>query len=137
MPATESDGKYDTRTLEDLVDLYRALDPKTARESLLVGQLLAVNNASMDCYARAARCNELAARDLNLKYAMKGAAHVVELIDALDRSRAKSTDGVIIGNVNVEAGAQAIVGKVQVRTRREDSANGSCLPELQDDDGDG
>ena len=55
---------------------------------------------------------------MNLRYAMQGAATLIELAKWRDARRGLSPQNVSVGNVKVEAGGQAIVGNVQTKGRR-------------------
>jgi hypothetical protein len=68
----------------------------------------------MDCYRRAAHTSEPSARELNLKTGYKGTGVLIAVADALERRRAKKDKPVTIHNVNVKAGAQAVVGRVEM-----------------------
>ena len=96
-------------------DLYQRLKPRDAQESILCMLTVGVTNASLDCLAQAAllRVDALPMRDLNLRHGLKGAAVAGELIKALDERRRQKPEKVTVGNVNVEAGGQAIVGTVE------------------------
>jgi hypothetical protein len=52
-------------------------------------------------------------RDLNLRHGMKGATIAADLLKALNDQRSEKPEKVTVGNVNVEAGGQAIVGNVE------------------------
>jgi hypothetical protein len=54
-----------------------------------------------------------------LKYGLKSSAQVVALAEALAKLRGEIGPDVSVNNVNVEAGGQAIVGKVAVDRRAE------------------
>lgn len=101
------------------LELYQSLQPKSAIESILASLLVGMSNATHDCLSQAARVppERLQHRDLNLRYAMKGAAVVTQLADALERAQGKRPGNVSVGNVNVESGGQAIVGTVHSGNR--------------------
>jgi hypothetical protein len=96
-------------------DLYESLAPRDAQDSILSLLTVSVTNASLDCLALAARVppDNLAVRELNLRYGLKAAETAADLIKALDDRRRGTTDRVTVGAVNVEAGGQAIVGNVK------------------------
>ena len=58
----------------------RACGPTDAMKSILLRQLVALNNAAMDGYRRAAQTDNLQARDVELRHATKATAAVAELI---------------------------------------------------------
>jgi hypothetical protein len=97
------------------LELYVGLQPKSALESILASLIIGVSNATNDCLYLAAKIppQELQHRDVNLRHALKGAAVVTKLVDALERVRGNRPGNVSVGKVNVESGGQAIVGTVQ------------------------
>jgi hypothetical protein len=118
----EADGK-DTPLgrVKDLAaigsgDLYRALNPKDPVEAMLATLGVGLTNATRDCLCEAARTKHIpAVRDMNLKQGFSGAKVVVDVLEALERRRRQDPKAVTVGNVNVEAGGQAIVGHVESR----------------------
>jgi hypothetical protein len=103
----------------DVLNLYRGIDPQNAHESILARHIVVLSNTSMECYGKAGQCSDLAAREFNLKYAMKGSALITQLLETLAKLRAAPPpQAVMVGSVNVEAGGQAIVGNVQTEARR-------------------
>ena len=113
---------------EDALALYGACGPTDAIESILLRQLVALNNAGMDGYRRAAQTNNLQARDLELRHAVKATAAVAELIRTLDARRGRGPKSVNVGQVNVEAGGQAIVGSVEAPHRPDRSTESPSSP---------
>ena len=104
------------RSRKDLLGLYAHLQPNSARELILAGLIVGISNATHDCLHLAATIppHELQHREVNLRYAFKGAAAVTQLIDTYERLRGnRPANNVSVGNVNVEFGGQAIVGTVQ------------------------
>jgi hypothetical protein len=99
------------------VDLYDALAPKDAIDSMLGSAMVALSNATMNCFDRANWGFERS-RELNLRYGIKGAATLAELSKLYDSRRGQGQQAVTVGKVNVEAGGQAIVGNVDSRDRR-------------------
>lgn len=102
-------------SVDGSLELYMGLQPKNALESILGGLIVNVSNATNDCLSQAARVppTEIQHRDVNLRHALKGAAVVTQLVDALERVRGNRPGNVSVGKVNVESGGQAIVGTVQ------------------------
>lgn len=112
--------KETAEKLEDgAVALYLSLKPQDAVESVLGRLIVAGTNASMDSFGRAAQCDEsLRARDLNLRLGFKGSAVVCDLLRFWESRRGRGGSNVKVGEVNVAAGGQAIVGTVQSGERR-------------------
>jgi hypothetical protein len=96
-------------------DLYERLGSRDAQDSIFSLLTVSVTNASLDCLALAARVppDNLAVRELNLRYGLKAAEVAAQLIKARDDRHRERPDKVSVGAVNVEAGGQAIVGNVK------------------------
>jgi hypothetical protein len=96
-------------------ELYMRLKPRNAQESILSMLAVGVTNASLDCLAQASHLNvdQVELRDLNRRHGPKGATVAIELVEALNDLRGEKPEKVSVGNVNVEAGGQAIVGTVE------------------------
>jgi hypothetical protein len=100
----------------DTVALYSDLHSSDPIESILDRLTVATLNNVMACHARAARTENLKAIDVNLRQAAKGTRVVIDLIEA--RARRRGPQKVRVGNVNVKAGGQAIVGNVEAPKNR-------------------
>jgi hypothetical protein len=122
------DNERERQMMECSLALYAAIDPKDALESILARLAVAVTNASMDSFTRAALSGCWPeARDLNLRYGIKGAAAAAELVKALDQHRGRDRQSVTVGQVNVQKGGQAIVGNVERRHPEEARADNAPL----------
>ena len=120
----------------DAVALYSALQPRDPIESILDRLLVAASIGAMHCYARAAATNDAKAIDINLRHAEKGTRVVIDVVEALAKRRSPKNSAV--GNVNVEAGGQAIVGNVEIqkhRRSRDETRGGSSLDEDEGSEG--
>jgi hypothetical protein len=115
------------------VGLYRSLNPKNAEESVLARLIVGGTNAAMDCFALAGQSLQSdRARELNLKFGLKAADTVNNLIRMLQSHRAQGPQNVLVGTVNnvtvgevtVEKGGQAIVGTIDGKQQK------SISPEL-------
>jgi hypothetical protein len=95
------------------LDLYKSIKPIDALDSVLAMLLTAVTSTSLDCLAQAANLHPEQAklRDLNLRLGFKGCTVANDLVKTL-RGREK-LHKVTVGEVNVEAGGQAIVGNIE------------------------
>ncbi len=129
----ETQWKYS----DGAVALYLDLEPRDAIESILARLAVAVTNSSMDCFYRAAKCDQaLPARDLNLRHGMKGAVAAADLLKVLDSRRSQGLKKFTVGKVNVEAGGQAIVGNIETGERRKATKPQSvpAFPSTEDED---
>jgi hypothetical protein len=97
------------------LDLYDNIQKGDAIDSMLAMLSVGITSASLDCLAQAALTSpgNLQVRNLNLGHAMKGAETVVKIIKALDNRRGAKSEKLTVGQVNVEAGGQAIVGNIE------------------------
>jgi hypothetical protein len=118
----------------DTEDLYRGLDPRSIRDSIICRNIVAANDATMKCFGRAAQTNDSFALQINLKFAFKGAQTIAQLIEVYDKLRSGRSPAFSIGPVNVEAGAQAIVGEVTMRDRRHLANGHKQLPHPEEED---
>jgi hypothetical protein len=100
-----------SRIKHDIMRLYTALDSSDAIETILNRNIVTLSNGALECHARAAVTNNPKALDLNLRYATKMALAAAHLIEVLERRRRPKR--LVVSNVNVEAGGQAIVGTVE------------------------
>jgi hypothetical protein len=66
-------------------------------------------------------------RDIELRTALKGADTLIDLLERFDAHRGFGKRRVTVGNVNVESGAQAIVGNVEATPRQESAIEGSTV----------
>ena len=76
-----------------------------------------LSNTALEWYAKIAETTDLVALEVYIKYATKCTALVNRLLETLAKLRGEISPDVNVGNVNVEAGGQAIVGKVALGDR--------------------
>jgi hypothetical protein len=109
---------------EDNLRLYAALESRDAIESIVDRVIIGVSSATMDCIARAASTEQVPARDVNLRYAMKGADTLGNLVKLRDARRGGGQQSVSVGKLKIESGGQAIVGYVNAgKNRAEDETD--------------
>jgi hypothetical protein len=106
----------DTRLVHDRAVLaaLAGVAPRDPVEGLLAAQMVAVHEAAMECFRRAALAEQtFAGRELGLRYGEKLARTYAALVGTLDRHRGKGRPQVVrVERVTVEAGGRAIVGAV-------------------------
>jgi hypothetical protein len=89
------------------------MKPRDTLEGMLIGQLIAIHNAAMECCRRAMIPEQtFEGRRENLNQANKLSRTSAALTEALDRHRGKGQQHIRVEHVNVHAGGQAIVGAV-------------------------
>jgi hypothetical protein len=90
------------------------IDPKDELEGMVVAQLIAAHNATMECYRRAAvREQTFEERQENLNQANKLSRTWAMLLEALNRHRGKGQQKVTVEHVHVHSGGQAVVGVLE------------------------
>ncbi|ANP47771.1 hypothetical protein ATE48_18650 [Candidatus Viadribacter manganicus] len=90
-----------------------AFEPANELEGMIAVQAAALHHVTMDCLARAQCQPNVEIRATNLSQANKCARTFSALIETLNRHRGKTTtQRVIVENVTVQAGGQAVVGAV-------------------------
>jgi hypothetical protein len=96
------------------VDAMIGMAPRDELEGMIVAQLVACHNASMECYRRAMIGEQsFEGRRENLSQANKLSRSYTVLLDALNRHRGKGQQKVTVEHVHVHAGGQAVVGTVE------------------------
>src|SRR3954447_24850094 len=92
----------------------RGIAPADPLEGMLAAQMVAVHEAAMEAFRRAALAEQtFAGREIGLKYGAKLSRTYAALVETLDRHRGKGQPQVVrVERVTVEAGGQAIVGTV-------------------------
>jgi hypothetical protein len=100
--------------------LYTALDSGDPIESILDRILVASTNVTLGCYQRAVSGHSNA-RQVELRWGMRGAEVIGNLIKLRDSRRGSGHQNVTVGNLKVEPGGQAIVGNVNTGKTDEDS----------------
>jgi hypothetical protein len=106
----------DSKELQDqaALDAMAGIAPRDPVEGLLAAQMVAVHEAVMECFRRAAIPEQpFAGRDMALRHGAKLSRTYAALVETLDRHRGKGQPQVVrVERVTVEAGGQAIVGAV-------------------------
>ena len=108
---------------QGLVDEFA---PADAIESTLAPVIVGIRNAVM-ASLHLATGGSGERRDIELNTALKGAGVLAQLLEAFDDHRGHGGRRFTVGNVNVESGAQAIVGNVETAPRREPRADESTV----------
>lgn len=95
------------------VDFVKSFKPQDAVEAQLLVQMASAHNVAMESLRRANIADQtFAGRDMGLKYAAKFMNLYMEQMRCLNKHRGKGDQKVIIEHINIESGAQAIVGHV-------------------------
>ena len=108
---------------QGLVDEFA---PADAVESTFAPVIVGIRNAVMNSLRLATKGSD-ERRDVELNTAFKGAGVLVRLLEAFDAHRGHGGRHVTVGNVNVESGAQAIVGNVETTPRQEPGTENSTI----------
>jgi hypothetical protein len=126
--------RYDSanaRPLNCALATLRDIAPKDAFERLLAVQMVGVHQLTME-YLRhsAAPLSSIEETNSLINAANKLARTFTMQMEALNRHRGKGSQPVVVGNVNVSDGGQAIVGAVN-RTGSEKGPNSDDEQKLQ------
>ena len=103
------------------------METRDALESIYNRLLVALTQGAMSSIANAMKTSEPVARETEMRLGIKCAKAFTELAKALDAHRGQGAKSVNVGQVNVEAGAQAIVGNVDHKPQS-DEAHGQAGP---------
>ena len=113
LPSSLSEKDKHARIIK-ATELFESLAPNDSVEAMLALQMVGTHSAAMECLRRAMIPNQLLqATDSYLRSAQKLMALYTRQMEALNRHRGKGQQKVTVEYVNVEPGAQAIVGSVE------------------------
>ena len=114
-----SDQAVEHELRDGAIALYCATEPADAIESMMLRQMVGLNNASMECLGRANLSGQTAeARALDLRISIKATSAFAEMAKAYNTYRGRRQK-VTIGKVNVESRGRAIVGNIESGRRQE------------------
>lgn len=117
LPASLSEDERNARIIR-AIELYEGLKPDGSAEGMLAAQMVGTHSMALECLRRASIEGQgIESRDQNLKHAQKLMALYAQQLTALDKHRGKGQQKVTVEYVNVEPGAQAIVGNVETGSR--------------------
>ena len=106
------------RPISTAIARYREFAPANATERHLASLSVGLQIAAMTSLKHAANSNVLSVRSEEMKNATMAARAVMDLLEALERSRGQTKPSVAVGQVTVQTGGQAIVGNVNSEGRR-------------------
>jgi hypothetical protein len=113
LPPTLTETEKNARIIK-ATELFESLAPNDGVEAMLALQMVGTHAAAMECLRRAMIPKQLLpATESNLRSAQKLMALYTRQMEALNRHRGKGQQKVTVEYVNVEPGAQAIVGSVE------------------------
>jgi hypothetical protein len=113
LPPTLTETEKNAQIIK-ATELFESLAPNDGVEAMLALQMVGTHAAAMECLRRAMIPNQLLpATESNLRSAQKLMALYTRQMEALNRHRGKGQQKVTVEYVNVEPGAQAIVGSVE------------------------
>ena len=110
------------------IELYNAMGTRDALKSIYNRLLVVMTQGAVSSIANAMKASEPVARETEMRLGIKCAKAFTELAKALDAHRGQGAKSVNVGQVNVEAGAQAIVGNVDHKPQS-DEARGQAGPQ--------
>lgn len=98
----------------NVMHILTELAPRDEYERMLVHQMMAAHNATMECFRRSMIPSQPPeGRDLNLKHAQKLSSLYAMQLETLNKHRGKGQQKVTVEHVHVAAGGQAIVGNIE------------------------
>jgi hypothetical protein len=86
-------------------------NPEEITEQTLISALIGAQNRSNQLYSAGVQAQSLPFKELYLKYATKYQNRVAQLAIALSKLKNK-TQKIVVEKINIEEGAQAIVGNI-------------------------
>jgi hypothetical protein len=121
-----ADAGRDVVNFRSAMATVHGIGPKDALEGLLAVQMIGVHNLAVE-YLKRAACEDQTTQEVNsnLNLATKLLRTFTGQMEALNRHRGKAGPSMIVGNVSVNEGGQAIVGSV--------SKDGRETPSIKDD----
>ena len=118
VPKAQIEGKDATpKMIKGALDLYTGMHPKDSIDSILATLIVNISNLSNSSLAKAANLPP-ALGNRHLLAGLKGATVVSDLIKTYHAQHQKG-EKVMVGQVNVESGGQAIVGTVETGSKKE------------------
>ena len=119
--------------VQEAAQLLAGINPRCAMEGILATHMVAAHDVIMECVRRASIPEQpMQSRDLNLKHAHRMMSLYTKQLEALNKHRGKGPQRVVVEYVNVESGAQAVIGNVargargaKRRRRKTDSTAGA------------
>jgi len=107
-------AKGDLEPLKAALATVDGIAPRNALEGLLAVQMIGVHNLAMECLRRALLKEQTReAIDANVHRAVRLLRTFTSQMEALNRNRGKVGQQMVVGNVNINDGGQAIVGSVE------------------------
>lgn len=92
----------------------KGISPNDEIEGMLAAQMVAIHNASMECFRRSMlEGATFDGRDMNLKHAAKLTNCYSNMVNTLQKYRGKGQQKMTVEHVTVNDGGQAIVGNVE------------------------
>ncbi|MDY0187581.1 MAG: hypothetical protein RBR16_06630 [Syntrophus sp. (in: bacteria)] len=100
--------------LKQTLQQFASLQPQSYLETMLIAQMIQVNNAVTRCMMLAFQENQSTkGREMYMHFATKFQRTFVSQIEALQKLRGKGGQKVTVEHVHVHQGGQAIVGNVE------------------------
>jgi hypothetical protein len=107
-------GKHDLQNMKYALSTINGIGPKDELEGLLAVQMMGVHNLAVECLRLASLKGQTPeGMDANINSATKLLRTFTTQMEALNRHRGKLGQSMVVGNVNVNEGGQAIVGAVR------------------------
>jgi hypothetical protein len=119
---TDADEQTQLGMPDSAVARFQDFQAVDSIECIIAGLMCGISDMTMESLARATRSANPQNTEMFAKIATKGALVVTELAKAFDQHRGRDKQTMSVGQVNVQAGGQAVVGNVTSARKIEDPA---------------
>ena len=124
LAVTPKNGEYSLENLKWSVATAQGIGPRNAVEGLLAVQMIGVHNLAMECLKLASiKQQTQEGIDVNVHRAVRLLRTFTSQVEALNRNQGRISQQMVVGNVNVNDGGQAIVGSVEHHGTKEASSD--------------
>jgi hypothetical protein len=118
-------GRHLSLTLKaEVIALFSSLQSRDPIESMIHQQMVGLHIGHAESLRRAFLAGNWRARDVELRAAQKASSIFMDLVQLRDARRGRAPTSLSVGNVKVEPGGSAIVGKVEVLERASEDLRG-------------
>jgi hypothetical protein len=118
-------GRHLSLTLKaEIVALFSSLQSRDPIESMIHQQMVGLHIGHAESLRRAFQAGDCRVREVEMRAAQKASSIFMELVKLRDARRGRAHTSLSVGNVKVEPGGSAIVGKVEVLERASEDLRG-------------
>ncbi len=100
--------------IQSAISMLQGIRPADEIEGMLATQMVSTHNAAMECLRRAMiQGQTFHGQEQSMKHATKLLSIYARQIEVLNKHRGKGQQKVTVEYVNIESGAQAVVGQIE------------------------